>query len=114
MPSINDNLRHYLNGKVPSRSNYVNLTETTSPEYPSTLDANYRHVFEARFIVTKIAPYDELEESRKKAARILTHELYGEIKTELYDIRANLYYRTRDEHYDLIQRIEKLIESMEV
>jgi hypothetical protein len=110
-PKFIEHMRVAIVGRVPVRSEFASVTfegsaATTSASFP--IDNQYRATCELFF--DYIAPVGAEDEVRQKAAASFTHNLYGDIRNELFELRADINdLRGSDAALD---RINKMIEGL--
>ena len=84
-------------GRAARLSPLTSYNETADSDSPS-LDAQslVRYRFEARVGLEMTGPAEAESELRRRAARAIAHEVYGEVLTELRELRRELW---QEEHY---------------
>lgn len=84
-------------GRVAHLPPLTSYNETADSDSPS-LDAKslVRYRFEVRVGLDVTGPTEAASELRRRAARAIAHEIYGEVLTELRELRRELW---QEEHY---------------
>ena len=92
-----DAIQQRVLGRVAHLPPLTSYNETADSDSPS-LDAQslVRYRFEARVGWEMTGPAEAESELRRRAARAIAHEVYGEVLTELREMRRELW---QEEHY---------------
>lgn len=92
-----DAIQHRVLGRVAHLPPLTSYNETVDSDSLS-LDAesHVRYRFEVRVGLEVTGPTEAASELRLRAARAIAHEVYGEVLTELRELRLELW---REEHY---------------
>ena len=110
-PKFIEHMRVAIVGQDHVQSGIANVTFDTSADHSTvsvTCDNQYRATCELFF--DYIAPVGAEDKVRQKAAASFTHHLYGDIRNELFELRADIN-KLRDSDAAL-DRINKMIEGL--
>jgi hypothetical protein len=110
-PKFIEHMRVAIVGRVPARSEFASLSfeGIAAPKSTSfTIDNRYRATCELFF--EHIAPVGAEDQVRQRAAADFTHHLYGDIRNELYELRAEIN-KMRDSDAALV-RVNKMIAGL--
>ena len=80
--------------KLPPLTSYNETADSDSPSLDAKSLVRYR--FEVRVGLDQTGPAEAESELRRRAARAIAHEVYGEVLTELRELRRELW---QEEHY---------------
>tara|TARA_R110000772_G_scaffold2734_7_gene9844 strand:+ start:2175 stop:2516 length:342 start_codon:yes stop_codon:yes gene_type:complete len=90
-PKFIEHMRVAIVGRVPAQSDFASLSFDVREAPLSTsltIDKQYRATCELFF--DRIAPVGAEDQVRQKATIAFTHHLYGDIRNELFELRADI------------------------